>query len=351
MKKTKIILDVDMGVDDAAALAWLLTREQIEVTGIATVVGNTTPEKSTNNALNILGLANHDDIEVVIGADEPLYQVASRTSSALHGPDGLWGTGAQHPQDLSRLSRDVADFYNRHACPDVTIIALGPLTNLALAVKAYPDLLRAVRIIILCGSKESSSTHQSSFNIWFDPEAAAQVLAAGASITLIAGTRKFSLSQEDIDMLRDGGTALGQFLAGPLRLYAQAQRLQGRSETFVAPDIVAAVYAVDPSVGKTQPALVRIAQGIFENDANRLLRGKVTMGIEMQEKLSMIADDIELSALVDRMLAEPDIDLEAEMRAILAREPDNAQIVLDIDADKIHELFMQPFTSGQFGGC
>ncbi len=132
----------------------------------------------------------------------------------------------------------------------------------------------------------------------------------------------------------------------PLRLYAKAQEQQGRVETFAAPDIVAAVYAVDASVGETQSALVKIAHGIFENDANRLLRGKITIGIKAEEKLSMIADDIELSALADRVLTDPNIDLRAEMGAILAREPDNAQVVLDIDADRIHELFMQPFTRG-----
>ncbi|MBN1312117.1 MAG: nucleoside hydrolase [Anaerolineae bacterium] len=347
MEKTKIILDVDMGIDDAAALAWLLEQDQAEVTGIATVAGNTTPENSAKNALSVLATAGRTDIEVAVGAAEPLQQVASRISRAIHGPDGLWLAGTQDSQNTNSLSRDVVDFYRRQierAGAGVTIVAMGPLTNLALLAKAYPDIIQCTRIIAHGGSRERGSrTPNASFNIWFDPEAAARVLAAGSSLTLIAGTKKFALSRQDIDALHDGGTAPGRFLAAPLRRYADAQAQQGRIETFAAPDVVAAVYTIEPSVGEVQPALVRIAHGIFETDVNRLLRGKVTIGVKLAEKLPMIADDIELSALADHLLAEPSIDLQAELQAILAREPDNAQVVLDIDAARIHELFMRPF--------
>jgi purine nucleosidase len=350
MQTIKVILDVDMGIDDATALAWLLQQERVAILGIVTVAGNTTPENSANNALNVLAAADRTDIEVAIGATRPLQQVASHTGKGLHGPDGLWSIGAHNPQDISGLSRDILDFYCRQiqqAGPGVTILALGPLTNLALAVDVYPDLFQNTRIIAHAGSREGGSrTPHANFNCWFDPEAVARILTAHTSLTLIAGTKKFGLSHNDIVTIRNGGTALGRFIAGPLQLYAQAQAQQGMSDTFVAPDIVAAVYAVDPSVGTTQPALVKIAHGIFETDINRLLRGKMTIGIKPQEKVSMIADDIELSALVDRLLADPGVNLGAEMRAILAREPDNAQVVLDIDAARIHELFMEPFTRG-----
>lgn len=139
----KLVVDTDPGIDDAAAIVWLLSQERypVEVLGISTVVGNTTVENAANNVLTLLDALDRRDIPVVIGASEPLTQTHSHVSSLIHGPDGLWYVGAQHPHDLNGLSRDVPAFYRDMATthPGATLLALGPLTNLAQAIQQYPD--------------------------------------------------------------------------------------------------------------------------------------------------------------------------------------------------------------------
>src|SRR5574341_38899 len=109
---TRLILDVDTGVDDSAALTWLLTQDQYsyELLGIVTVTGTTTINNATNNVLTVLDVTGHQDIEVRIGASAPLLQSASTTGAFIHGPDGLWFVGFQHPHDLSGLSTNAVGF-------------------------------------------------------------------------------------------------------------------------------------------------------------------------------------------------------------------------------------------------
>ena len=122
--RVALIVDADTGVDDAAALAYLLSSSKANILGITTVAGNTDVANATNNVLLLLDTAQRTDIPVVMGAAAPLNVPASHQGMFIHGPDGLWGLGYQYPHDLSGLPTDAAAFLCSQAQADVTILAL-----------------------------------------------------------------------------------------------------------------------------------------------------------------------------------------------------------------------------------
>lgn len=349
----QIVLDTDAGVDDAIALAWLLEQRRypVEVLGIVTVAGNATVENVSNNVLTVLDVANHPDIPVVMGAATPLVQPLSGSGALTHGPDGFWFAGIQNPHDLSGLPTNATAFYCNVVTenPGATLIALGPLTNLAQAVESCPDAMHSFDQIFILGgtSGQGNRTPVAEFNFWHDPEAANIVLTADLHPTLIPleTFRMFSLTQEDIEDLAREGTTVGQFVAGPLQLYAQVQTGLGGASAISPPDITAVMYALNHSLGQTQSGLVKVATGIAEeDDAHRLLRGKSIIGLDLSDRIPMIAGDAELSALAQQLYSDPNFDFDAALGEILAREPDNVQVVTDIRERRMRRLFMRYLT-------
>jgi inosine-uridine nucleoside N-ribohydrolase len=347
----KLVIDVDVGVDDSAGIVWLLSQDRypVELLGITTVAGVTSVENVTNNVLTLLDVLGRDDIPVVMGASAPLVQPLSFTPAALHGPDGLWGLGFQNPHDLNTDPRirhdvDVPAFYceitQEHA--NVTLLAEGPLTNLAQALDQCPEGMQSFeRIVILAGAKYGGNTTPvAEFNAWQDPEAASLVLSAGLPITLITydAFDTFILTEEDLADLYAEGTDAAQFVAWPLEMFTQM--LASNGVTTSVPDVAAYIYAVDASLGTAQPGLVKVMTG------PSLVRGQTVIGFGY-DKLTMLADDAELSDLVYRLFFDPDFDeydFYLAFMAILLREPDNAQVVMDIDEHKMHQLFMRAMT-------
>jgi pyrimidine-specific ribonucleoside hydrolase len=347
----KLVIDVDTGVDDAAGIVWLFSQTQypLEVLGFTTVAGVTTVDNVTNNLLTLLDVLGQADIPVVMGAAAPLVQPLSFTGAGLHGPDGLWGVGFQNPHDLNTDPRvrhdvDVPAFYceitQTHS--NVTLLAEGPLTNLAHALDQCPQGIQSFeRIIILGGAKLGGNrTPVAEFNIWQDPEAASQVLSAGLPITLITydAFDTFTLTEKDVEKLQEKGDDAVKLVAGPLQAYLQAQILNGVSPS--VPDVTAYIYTMDPSLGTAEPGLVKVVPG------PRLVRGQTVIGFG-QFKVPMIADDAELSNLVYQLFFDPNFGPDQFAQAIfqiMTREPDNAQVVLDIDEHEMYKSFMHTMT-------
>jgi inosine-uridine nucleoside N-ribohydrolase len=361
--RVALIVDADTGVDDAAALAYLLNSPKANILGITTVAGNTDVENATNNVLVLLDAANRTNIPVVIGASAPLTVSASHQGMFIHGPDGLWGLGYQNWHDLSGLSRDAAGFLCSHAQADVTLLALGPLTNIAQAVQQCPDLMKLYKVIWLGGAKSAvgeGNTAVSVFNPWFDPDAAKLVLNAGLQLTMVTtdAARAVAVTPDVFTLLSARGNTLGKLVAGPLQMYAsvvtqsaatsqpataseaRTARLQSavarvRSH-FNGPkvalfDPTAAVIALHPEyIIDQQSGLL-----VIDPAASFQTRGQTVVALSMQEKLSTIADDAELSALADQALADPNFDLYTALGMILYRQPDNAQVVMKVNALKV----------------
>jgi inosine-uridine nucleoside N-ribohydrolase len=221
-----LVIDADPGVDDATALVWLLyqTTHPVNILGIGTVLGNTTAVNGANNALTVLDAVGRRDIPVAIGSPEPLTQplnpgpwLGLRTPALLHGPDGLWQIGQQHPHlptDFDK--RDVSTFYRdlANAHPGATLLALGPMTNIAQAFARYPEAMqRFGRIVIGAGAKNGGNrTPAAEYSFWQDPEAASQVLLASPRPPIVMlpldAFQQFSMSLDDVQDLCDrAGTA------------------------------------------------------------------------------------------------------------------------------------------------
>jgi inosine-uridine nucleoside N-ribohydrolase len=362
--RVPIIVDADIGVDDAAAIAFLLSSSKANVLGITTVAGNTNVENAAVNALLLLQTAQRTDIPVVVGAAAPLVVPASHQGLFVHGPDGLWGLSYQvPPPDMSGLLYGGADFLCTHAQAGVTLLALGPLTNLAQAAQQCPTQMQLYKIIWLGGAKSvegEGNTAVSVFNPWFDPEATQVVLNAGLQLTMVTtdAARAVAVDPATFDLLAVRGNALGQFVAGPLQMYA-AMVTQAAGTTQSVPagnarnarlksalarvrdhfngpkvalfDPTAAVIALYPEfVTDQQSGLV-----VIDPAANFTTRGQTVVALSMQEKLSTIADDAELSGLADQAMQNPDFDLYAALGAILYRQPDNAQVVMKVNAARV----------------
>lgn len=346
-KPVELVIDTDGGVDDAAAIVWLLSQTEypVDILGFGTVAGNTTVENAANNVLTLLDTLGQPDIPIAIGAAAPLSEQLSRTGSLLHGPDGLWGV--QKPQDLSGLSRDVPSFYRdlAQANPGATLLSLGPLTNLAQAWQQYPDALGSFQQIIALGGANNGGniTPVAESNIWQDPQAANELLTAGLPTTLVPldAFAEFTLTTSALQALPTQGSEAAKVIAEPLSMYAAVQTETSGTTDVLLPDVTAAMYAVDSSLGTAESALVKVVT------QPSLARGETVIGLTMNERVSIIAEDAELSQLAQQVFSDPTFDLSSALNAILAREPDNALLVTDIAAPQMRELFLSALAPSQ----
>ncbi|GAB4209260.1 MAG: hypothetical protein OHK0022_40020 [Roseiflexaceae bacterium] len=323
---TPIWIDSDTGVDDAVALAVLLRSPAVQILGISSVAGNTTADNATRNILTLLEVAGRTNVPVVYGAAAPLAFPLSRVGDLLHGPDGLWF--AQRPRDLSGLPRDAAGAICAEArrTPTLTLITLGPLTNLALATRTCPADLARISVVALGGAKLGGNrTPVAETNIFIDPQAAAEVLHARLHLTLIPldafDQLKFD-SRVVLPLLQRSRDPLFRFLAAPLGTYVTAQS-QGQGTIFTLPDLVAALYVISPGLASSKDALVVV------NTDDSLWRGSTIVAVE-SEMVSVIASDVELSQLALRAFSEPGFDLATEIQKIMSRTSANAKVVLTL---------------------
>lgn len=220
MTVKKVILDVDTGVDDALGILLAVKSGEMDILGITTVNGNVSMEQATANTCKILQLLNVEDrIPVVKGAVKPLMR-KSYFEHRVHGQDGLGGALKDMPVRKRPADGHAVDFIIdqvRQAPGEVTLVMTGPLTNLAIAVTMYPELVSQVREVIMMGGVVSSFgnvTPVAEYNIYVDPEAAKIVLHAGFPRLTMVGldvTRRALMSDGHVRQL--GDTPIGRYVA------------------------------------------------------------------------------------------------------------------------------------------
>lgn len=184
---TRVVLDCDPGHDDAFALFVALGHPGLELVAVTTVCGNQTVDKVTANALALLGHLGVDDVPVARGAEAPLVR-AHRPAPDIHGESGMDGPvlapGTQEvdPRTAAELIVDLV-----MAEPGLTIVATGPLTNLALALRREPAIAERVAGVAVMGGAVTTGnvTASAEFNTYVDPEAAAEVFAAPWTVTMM----------------------------------------------------------------------------------------------------------------------------------------------------------------------
>ena len=186
----KIVWDMDPGIDDALALILALKSPEVKVLGITAVAGNATVETTSANARRVLECLDAGSIPVAMGAATPLNHPLEDALS-YHGPDGLGGCGLPSPK-LALHPAKAWDFLARSvldAPGELTLVATGPLTNVAYAFELHPELPELLAGLVLMGGAYSltpygkgNQTPFAEFNIWQDPEAAHIVFNSGADI-------------------------------------------------------------------------------------------------------------------------------------------------------------------------
>ena len=262
MSPTPIILDVDPGHDDAVAIMLACGAPELALLAVTTVAGNVPLEKTTNNALRILSLVDRPDIPVAAGASAPLVRPL-HTAEDIHGESGLEGPEIPAPSsepDGRGAARLMAETVSESPEP-VTLVPVGPLTNVALFLREYPELKERVARITLMGGSIGlgNTTPAAEFNVYVDPEAAREVFECGLPITMIGldVTHPAGAGPAERERLRSLGR-VGAVVAELLEYFAATyERVYG----FDAPplhDPVAVAAVIEPSLVKTRPMRVDV---------------------------------------------------------------------------------------------
>jgi purine nucleosidase len=260
-----IILDVDTGIDDALAISYAIRSPELEVLGLTTCFGNVTVEEATRNTLLVLEhLDSH--VPVIQGADMPLFRPLKAKSAHVHGEDGIGNTLHSHPRreaSQGHAAEFMVDQIKKRP-NKVTLIAVGTLTNLALAIMKAPEIVHLVEKVVIMGGAVTvpgNVTAAAEANIHADPEAADYVFRSGIPITLVGldVTMKTLLPLEKIQSWRDKNTKLSIFLANMTEFYINSYEgfYPGIGGCGLH-DPLAVGVVIDPDFVKTAPMHVQV---------------------------------------------------------------------------------------------
>lgn len=256
MSRSRIIIDTDPGVDDAAAIWLALASPEIEVLGISVVAGNVGLDASVTNALKVVALAGRDKIGVYAGAAQPLIreQVLGKYAHIGAFPDALVPPTDLQPQNQSAVSfiAQTARAAAR-AKEKITICALGPLTNLALALRLHPEVAQGIDRIIAMGGAFAEMGHRtpwSEYNVHADPHAAQIVWNSGVPLVLapLDVTMQALFAQDDLSALEAHGHAPGSALAALLRCYDRGDLARYGREGGPIHDAMTIAYLINPKL-------------------------------------------------------------------------------------------------------
>lgn len=263
-RRTRILFDTDPGIDDAMALLMLARDARAELVGISTVFGNAPLDVTTANALALchrFGI----DVSVARGAAQPLRRAPRPFPVQVHGRDGL-GDVQPRPRhdrraDARPAARFIVDMARRHA-GELTLLAVGPLTNLASALMLDPELPRRVQRVVLMGGAfgthghAGNATPRAEANVFSDPHAAAAVFGAAWPLTVVGldVTHEVPMDTAYLDALADEGGAEGRFLRRITRPYERFHRGGG----LYAHDASAVACALDASRFEVRRGAVRV---------------------------------------------------------------------------------------------
>jgi pyrimidine-specific ribonucleoside hydrolase len=248
-----VILDCDPGHDDALAIALAVTSPELDVRAVTTVSGNAALDRVTRNALRVLTLCGRSDIPVAPGADHPLVR-DPWVPVEFHGESGLDGADLPEPAApaLDRSAVELIAELLRGSDRPVTLVPTGPLTNIALVLRAAPEVRSRIAEISLMGGSlgEGNTTAAAEFNIWSDPEAAAIVFESGIPIRMsgLDITHQALVLPADIERLAGLGTRAGIVFADLMRFFAIHHRDRYGWDGPPVHDAVAVAWLVAPQL-------------------------------------------------------------------------------------------------------
>jgi len=307
MPSTRIIIDTDPGVDDALTFLLALASPEIELEALATVHGNIGIEKTTRNSLAVLELANARHIPVARGCSLPLVSELRNSGEAVHGQSGIGRAILPEPQSKV-VDRHAIDFLIGRILAEpnqITLFTIGPMTNLALAIRKEPRIVPALKGLVAMGGairQGGNVTPLAEFNIHADPHAAHIVFHSGIPMTLIPldVTYKCLLTSADVERLNKIDSPIARFVSDATATYMGFYRKYEGFDGCVLHDplTIAAIIA---------PELLTIEEHYVDVD----ISGGVSMG-------NTFADFMKVS-----------------------KKPANMKVALDVRGREFVELFIE----------
>lgn len=261
----KIIIDTDPGIDDAMAIFFALASPEIEVVGLTTIFGNAHTDVTTRNALSLLEIAERSDIPVAVGESKPVASEFRGPAAFVHGEDGQGNVALPTPR-TQPIEKSACDFIVdtvMNSPGEITLVPVGPLTNVAVALETEPRLGEALGGIVLMGGNAfvpGNATPVAEANIVNDPEAADTVFGAACPVTMcgLDVTEKHFMSGEILDRIASFSNRRARHLAAILPWYRAFYRKWMDIDGIYVHDSTAIAYIVDPTLFKTVKHPVRV---------------------------------------------------------------------------------------------
>ena len=323
----KVIIDTDPGVDDAFALFLALRSRELEVLAVTAVAGNVPLTVTLPNALRLVEIAGRTNFPVAAGASSPLIRKLV-TAAYAHGNNGL--AGVQFPAArLEAVKEPAADLICRlvrENAGEVTIVGIGPLTNIALALRQDPEIISMIRRIVLMGGSLSGGnvTPAAEFNFYVDPEAANIVFDSGIPIRMVGldVTRKVQLTDQHVASLRAGAGRVSEAaarIADAVMQMARGEKWQGGPHLH---DPLAVSSMIDPEIVTFEDYHVEIETS-----------GSITAGESVGWKHAPLWGSAPLQLATVAENSDP-----PQFKA-------NAQVATGVDSDKFFELLISRLTT------
>ncbi len=306
-KPRKIIIDTDPGQDDAVAILLALASPEIDVLGITAVAGNVPLELTQKNARKICELAGRPDVAVYAGASRPLLRPLV-TAEYVHGKTGLDGPDLPEPQmplrDMHAVDFIIESLLS-HEAEEITLCALGPLTNLALAMARAPGIVPRIREIVLMGGgcfEGGNVTPAAEFNIYVDPHAAGRVLDSGVPVTMfpLDVTHKALTTRKRLEAFRSLGNRAGRATAELLDFYERFDEAKYGTDGGPLHDPNVIAWLLQPEIYRGRQINVEV------ETASELTMGMTVAdwwGVTDRPKNVFFVRDLDADAFFDLLLA------------------------------------------------
>jgi purine nucleosidase len=327
----RVVLDTDPGIDDSLAILLALASPEVDLAAVSVTGGNCSRDDGVRNALSVLAIAGRSDMPVCPGVALPLIRPPF-TAPETHGDTGLGYARLPDSPALPSGEHGV-DMIIREimARPgEVTLVAVAPLTNVALAVRKEPRIVQAVREVVIMGGAlraDGNTTSLAEFNFYVDPHAAHIVLESGLPITLLPWdiSKDVLLTQADIDRLLEVDSPVSRFIADATRFYIEFHEACFGFSGCSINDPIALALAFLPDLARTEPMHIAV------------------------EYMSELTAGKSVISYVGDALREPDAHDQLGFDAArwpmqwghMVRSTPNARVVVEFDSERFLALFVE----------
>lgn len=300
IQPTRVLIDCDPGIDDAFALLLALHHPALEVVGVTTVAGNRPLEIVTQNARDLLHFYGRSDVPLAVGEEFPIHR--EQVTASVHGTDGIGDheipaspVPAVEEHGVDFLIRSIRDEAARTESDGLTVIAVGPLTNLARALERDPEIASLVREVVIMGGGENAGniTPAAEFNFFADPEAAAAVLAGGWPIRLcgLPLTLQSAAHRSSMREIAEMPGSVAAALSDWLNFYSKGQTEVGDDGPPLH-DAVAVAAVIDPTLVGCEPVYSTVqtektsayGENVVDRSGSPALTANVQLGVSLDHE-------------------------------------------------------------------